>query len=36
MMKIIGNRTLKTIALGLLNIALKLALVMAHKAFDWL
>jgi hypothetical protein len=33
-MKIIGNSILKIIALGLLNIALKLALVIAHKALD--
>jgi hypothetical protein len=35
-MKMIGNRILKISALGLLKIALKLALVMAHKALDWL
>jgi hypothetical protein len=29
-----GKRILKMIALGLANMALKLALVMAHKAFD--
>jgi hypothetical protein len=33
-MKIMGNNTLKIIALGLLKIALKLARVMAHKALD--
>jgi len=31
-----GNNTLNIIALGLENIALKLALVIAHKALDWL
>jgi hypothetical protein len=33
-MNIIGKSTLKIIALGLLNMALKLALVMAHNALD--
>ena len=36
LMKMMGNRILKMIALGLANIALKLALVIAHKALDWL
>jgi hypothetical protein len=35
-MKTMGKRILKTMALGLLKIALKLALVIAHKALGWL
>ena len=31
-----GNKILNTIALGWAKIALKLALVMAHNALDWL
>jgi len=34
--KIKGKTKLKTIADGLLEIALKLALVMAHMALNWL
>lgn len=35
-MKIIGNNKLNTIAVGWAKMALKLALVMAQSAFDWL
>ena len=35
-MKMMGNSTLKKIALGLLKMALKLPRVIAHKARDWL
>jgi hypothetical protein len=33
-MKIIGNSKLNTIDIGLEKMAIKLAFVMAHKAFD--
>jgi hypothetical protein len=35
-MKIMGNNKLKKMAIGCLKIAMKLALVMAQKALDWL
>jgi hypothetical protein len=36
MMNIMGNKILKMIALGFAKMALKLALVMAPRALDWL
>ena len=35
-MKMNGNKILKMIALGLAKIPIKLALVIAHRALDWL
>jgi hypothetical protein len=35
-MNMIGKNKLNTIAVGCLNMAVKLALVMAHNARDWL
>jgi hypothetical protein len=35
-MKMIGNKRLNTMAAGWLKMALKLARVMAQRAFDWL